>query len=104
MKLVTKQIEKAFASHPLYSQDGKGFKATAIAKYFLPCGAWTWYVTEAEKQDNGDWLFFGLVINGYGEKEFGYFTLSQLQEIRAYGCITIERDMYFESTTLDNIA
>lgn len=103
MKLITKQIEKAFAKHPLYSQDGKGYEATAIAKFFLPCGAWTWYITEAEKQGD-DWLFFGLVINGHGEKELGYFTLSQLEEIRVWGCIKVERDRRFEATPLSKCA
>lgn len=103
MKLITKQIEKAFAKHPLYSQDGKGYEATAIAKFFLPCSAWTWYITEAEKQGD-DWLFFGLVINGHGEKELGYFTLSQLEEIRVWGCIKVERDRSFEATPLSKCA
>lgn len=103
MKLITKALEKVFAKYPLYSQDGKGFKATVIAKFFLPVGAWTWYVTEAEKRGN-DWLFFGMVVNGYGERELGYFTLSQLQEIRVYGFITIERDLYFTPTALGEIA
>lgn len=91
MKLVTKEIEKKFLSHPLYSTDGQTRKEV-LAKYFNPCGAGTWLVFEAERQDNGDWLFFGLV--DLFEKELGYFTLSQLTEIRLPFGLTIERDLY----------
>ena len=47
MKLITKALEKTFAKYPLYSQDGKGNDAVAIAKFFLPGSGFTWYVTEA---------------------------------------------------------
>ena len=33
----------------------------AHIKFFSPYSNWTWYVVEAEKQKNGDILFFGLV-------------------------------------------
>ena len=44
MKLLTKELEKKLPS--LYEQDGKGDEAIAYAKFFDPCGSWTWYVTE----------------------------------------------------------
>ena len=59
MKLTTKKIEEGFMSHPLKSQDGQGFDAKVIVKYFNPCGSGTWLITEAEKQEDGDWLLFG---------------------------------------------
>lgn len=59
MKLITKKVEKDFMSHPLRSQDGRGFDAEVIVKYFNPCGAGTWLITEAEEQEDGDWLLFG---------------------------------------------
>lgn len=93
MKLITKALEKTFAKYPLYSQDGKGNEAVVIAKFFLPGSCWTWYVTEAEKQSNGDYMFFGYVEGIEGE--YGYFTLSQLQGIRGRFGLRVERDMYF---------
>lgn len=103
MKLITKAIEKVFAKYPLYSQDGKGENAVVIVKFFLPGSMFTWYATEAEKQDNGDYLFFGYV-EGF-EGEYGYFTLSQLQEVRGRFGLRVERDMYFNNgkTTLADV-
>ena len=79
MKLITKQIEKELEKYPLYSTDGQKEKKV-IVKFFNPYGAGRWYVCEGQKQDNGDWLFFGYVE--LLEKEWGYFTLSELQSIK----------------------
>ena len=54
MELITKKVEKDFMSRPLRSQDGRGFDAEVIVKYFNPCGSGTWLITEAEKQEDGD--------------------------------------------------
>lgn len=103
MKLITKALEKVFAKYPLYSQDGKGNDAVVIAKFFLPGSGFTWYVTEAEKQENGDYMFFGYV-EGL-DSELGYFSLSQLQNVRGRFGLRIERDMYFNNgkTTLAQV-
>lgn len=103
MKLVTKQLEKELVKYPLYSQESKGNDADVVCKFFSPVGAFTWYVTEAEKLEDGDWHFFGLVINNYGERELGYFLLSQLEEIELPHGLGIERDLYFKNCTLNEI-
>ena len=102
MKLVTKQIEKQLEKYPLYSQESKGDEAIVICKFFSPVGAWTWYVLEGEKKDS-DYLFFGLVINDYGERELGYFALSELESIRLPFGLRIERDMYFNKRKLSEV-
>lgn len=102
MKLITKEIEKQLAKYPIYIQEQKGNEAIAICKFFSPVGSYTWYVTEAERQEDGDWRFFGLVENDYG-KEFGYFTLKELESIRLPFGLTIERDIYFEPTKLNEL-
>lgn len=102
MKLVTKQLEKLFEKYPLYSQEDKGEEALVLCKYFSPIGAYTWYVLEAEKREN-DYMFFGIVINNHFEREYGYFTLSQLSEIELPYGLKIERDRYFYSNKLKNI-
>ncbi len=94
MKLITKQIENRLAKYPLYSQDGKGVNAVIHCKFFNPCGAGTWYVLEAQKEENGDYTFFGIV--DLYEREYGYFTLSQLQSVRNRFGLGIERDRYFK--------
>jgi hypothetical protein len=84
-------------------------------KFFLPIGAWTWYVREAREDSEFGYLFFGLVINGSGEGELGYFTLKELEEIAVpfnvnmggkkvtMGTVSIERDEYFMPTALRDI-
>ena len=94
MKLITKQIENRLAKYPIYSQDGKGVNAVIHCKFFNPCGAGTWYVLEAQKEENGDYTFFGIV--DLYEREYGYFTLSQLQSVRNRFGLGIERDRYFK--------
>ena len=89
MKLMTKEIEKKLPK--LYSQ-GNVSNPKIIVKFFHPLSDWTWYVWEGERQENGDWLFFGLV-DGH-EKELGTFLLSQLEEIKVKG-LGVERDKWF---------
>ena len=98
MKRITKKIENELAKYPLYSQDSKGNEAVAICKFFLQ--GFTWYVLEAQKNGN-DYEFFG-IIDGL-EKEYGYFTLSQLQRLRGRWGLTVERDMYFKPTQVKDI-
>ena len=93
MKLITKELEKKLPS--LYAQDGKGDEAIAYAKFFDPCGSWTWYVTEYDPKEK---LCFGLV-DGL-EKELAYFSIHELESItRPFG-LTIERDIHFTPTKI----
>lgn len=101
MKLLTKEIEKRLESHPLYSQEEKGGDAVVIAKFFNPCGAGTWWVLEGEKREDGDWLFFG--IAEIYEREYGYFTLKELESINLPFGLTIERDIHFKSCKVSEI-
>ena len=105
MKLLPKEIREQLP--PLYSQDGKGGKAVVYVKYFTPSSSWTWLATEGEPvldeaQKEIDYKFFGLV---YGhEREFGYFLLSELEEVRGPMGLPIERDLHFRPKTLEEIA
>ena len=75
----------------LYAQEGAEDHLVYI-KYFFPLANWTWFVTEGEPRGD-DYLFFGYVIGL--EKEWGYFTLKQLEEIEIGG-LRVERDLYFK--------
>ena len=92
MKLLTKEIEKKFERHPIGSQEGKMGDAVVLVKYFNPVGAGTWLITEAEKQEDGDWLLFGYCH--IFEWEWGYVMLSELQNQRLPFGLTIERDLH----------
>jgi hypothetical protein len=105
MKLLTEEIRKKLP--PLYSQDGKGSKAIAHVKFFTPDSSWTWWVTEGSpiKDDDGneiDFHFFGLV-EGF-ERELGYFSLSELESAKGPMGLPIERDLFWQPKTLEEIA
>jgi hypothetical protein len=102
MKLMTKAIEKKLPALTSTS-DRPMSEVPVVVKFFTPWGNWSWYAVEGEKQNDGDWLFYG-VVEGM-EKELCYFTLSQLEEIRGPGWmhgLGVERDRLF-SATLDKI-
>lgn len=98
MKMLTAEIIKSLKKTPLYSQE-KNPNPAILVKFFCPWNQWTWYVTEGDLQENGDWLFFGLV-EGF-EKELGYFLLSELESVKGPGGLKIERDMHFEGNLKD---
>ena len=92
MRLMTKGLETVLEKYPIGSQDGKGEDADVVVKYFNPCGAGTWLITEGEKQENGDWLLFGYCH--IFEWEWGYVTLSELESVRLPFGLSIEREIY----------
>ena len=78
----------------LYSQ-GERDDPVVYIKFFFPAGNWTWFVTEGQPEGD-DFMFYGYVIGM--EREWGYFTLKQLEEINVRG-LTVERDLYFRQET-----
>lgn len=104
MKMLTKEIEATIP--PLYTNEDKDPKDIPIVvKFFDPVGSWTWYVTEGEKQPDGDWMFFGYV-KGF-DNELGYFTLNQLLHAKdkctGFKALPIERDRHFHGKTLADV-
>ncbi|NQT91423.1 MAG: DUF2958 domain-containing protein [Lentisphaerae bacterium] len=71
------------------STDGQGGDAAVVVKFFTPDSNWTWYATEFDGEDT----FFGLV-EGF-EKEFGYFSLTELAGAKGPMGLSVERDRYF---------
>ena len=67
-----------------------------IAKFFNPTGAGTGYVMEGEKQSNNDWLFYG--VAEIQDKEWGEFSLFELEDFRGVFGLGIERDRNFQGT------
>lgn len=97
MKLMTKEIEKKLLKCPMLSKDGQGTDAEVVVKYFNPYGAGTWLITEGEKQEDGDWVLFGLCH--IFEWEWGTVLLSELENLKVppFG-LGIERDIYSKGT------
>ena len=91
MKLLTKALEKKLPA--LHSATGKAF-----VKWFTPDANWTWYVMEYDPK-TGECFGF---VDGL-EKEFGYFTLNQVQEVRGKFGLPVERDLLFETTDVEEL-
>ena len=99
MKLLTKEIERSLPFLRSF-EDNEPCNTPIAIKFFAPWGNFSWYVTEGEKQGD-DYLFFGLV-DGF-EKELGYFTLSQLEQIEGPLGLKIERDLYYTNHKLSEV-
>ena len=100
MKLMTNEMKTKIP--PVYSFENTAPEHTPVfCKFFTPDSSWTWYVTEGEQQENGDWLLFGLV-DGH-EKELGYFSLKELQNAKGPMGLEIERDMHFDKIMLSDV-
>jgi len=91
MKLMTKELERRFkeVGRQEYAKD-----PIVIAKFFDPCGPGTWLATEYDPRTK---LFFGYVsIFGDHNDEWGYFSLEELESVKAGFGLGIERDLYFK--------
>ncbi len=118
MKLLTEEIIKNFEK---VGRQEKSKDPLVIVKFLNPTGAGTWYATEMYyrvppkegdeddvnvmnyKPKPGDeiteTIFFGYVsIFGDWNDEWGYFSLSELQEFLGLGGLGIERDLHADLT------
>jgi hypothetical protein len=82
---------------PLRSQENVKDPIVHI-KFFTPDSNWTWYVTEGSPEGE-DFIFFGYVT-GF-EREWGYFTLSELTGARGPSGLPIERELHFRPTSFE---
>jgi hypothetical protein len=64
-----------------------------VVKLFYPAGSHTWLITEM-KPEQPD-ILFGLCDLGMGFPELGYVSLSELEEIKGFFGLGIERDLHF---------
>ena len=94
--LLTKAIRASLL--PIGSTDAQGLDALARVKFFTPDAGWTWYASEFDGED----LFFGLAV-GF-EPELGYFSLSELSQVRGKLGLPVERDRWFTPTPLRVLA
>lgn len=93
---MTDEIRKRLPG--LGTTNGLAEGALAQVKYFSVYINWTWYALEYDGVD----LFFGYVI-GF-EREWGYFTLSELDSACVMGDVpAVERDLFFEPQALSEL-
>ena len=92
MQLMTKEIEQKLPKIRS-TGDSDPSDIDVVVKFFTPWSNWTWYATEGEKMEDGDWIFYGLV--DWFETELGQWRLSDLQSITGPLGLKIERDKGF---------
>lgn len=64
-----------------------------VVKFFDPCGAATWLITECDPGDPD--ILFGLCDLGMGFPELGNVALSELKSVQGRLGIGLERDLFF---------
>jgi hypothetical protein len=89
MKLMTREIEKRAQGQ--YSQ-GADMDQMVVAKFFDPCGSWTWYLMNQDPEDQN---YLWGIVKGL-EIEVGSFALNELTTYKGKLGIGIERDLYFK--------
>ncbi len=82
---------------PLDQNEILDFETIAPLKFFSPDSNWTWYPTGFD----GDDIFFGLV-SGYAV-ELGYFSLTELEELRGGLSLPVERDLHYKPTSRNEL-
>lgn len=101
MKIITKEIEAAFAKQgDTSNKSAKNIKI--VLKLFYPAGAATWYLYEKLDDD----IYMAFVNLGDPEMaECGTVSMSELLAFRGRFGLGIERDKFFEplSITLEEV-
>jgi hypothetical protein len=81
---------------PLFRTEGVA-NPTVHARFFHPASEWVWYVIEFDGKD----MLFGIV---YGfVREWGYFSLSELEGVRDPLGLQIERDDHFVACRVNEL-
>lgn len=93
MKILTKEIENAFAKQgDTSNKSTKEIKV--VCKLFNPIGAGTWYLYERDQNEPDIfWCFANLGDPTFAE--CGTVSLSELMDLRLPFGMKIERDMHF---------
>ena len=78
----------------LYSKENQTDPIVYL-KFFTPDSSWTWYLTEYSPEER---LCFGLVVGD--DRELGYFSLDELEDVRGPMGLPIERDLSWQPMPL----
>ncbi|MDT5040620.1 MAG: hypothetical protein QOE51_1605 [Actinoplanes sp.] len=86
----------------LYEQEKLGNSAVVYVKFFLPGTGWSWFATEFDPLDR---ICFGYAHNSADPQnaELGYFSLTELEEIRAGGLFRVERDLNWSPISIREV-
>ena len=95
MELIPKEINEQIPK--LYETEEQEDPIIYV-KLFID--SWTWYVTELSIDDN---ICFGYVVSPFCNGELGYFSLTEIEELKGSLGLEVERDFSFKPTSLSKI-
>ena len=102
MQLFTKEQEERLIKNHQYNDEHRGTDKeksfSAVVKLFNPVGIGTWYLSELDPETN---IAFGLCDLGF--PELGSVSVAELQEVRGWGGLGIERDKFFTPTKMSEL-
>ena len=92
-KVLTAKLIKNFEENQkTINVDGSTTDFKPVVKFFNPCGAATWLITELDPDTN---IMVGLCDLGMGFTELGDVSLDELRSVRLSFGLGIERDLHF---------
>lgn len=94
MDLITPELRECLLANGRAARDNPDFDPFPVLKWFNPCGAATWLITELDP--NNEDLAYGLAHLGMGCPEVGHVSVRELASIRLMrGALGIERDLHW---------
>lgn len=96
MELITTELLERFKTIGNQSETSNPI---IVAKFFNPCGAGTWYISEYHPEDQTVFCY----VTGLGYNEWGYTPLVELQDLKLPFGLGIERDTSFKETRFKNL-
>jgi len=96
LDLITPELRQQLLTDGEASRDNPHFDPYPVVKWFSPCGAATWLITELDPNDND--AAYGLGDLGMGSPELGHVSVRELTSIRLVrGTLGIERDLHWKA-------
>ncbi|MET3916880.1 hypothetical protein ABID97_003662 [Variovorax sp. OAS795] len=96
MDLITTELRQQLLANGEASRANPHFDPHPVVKWFSPCGAATWLITELDPNDED--TAYGLGDLGMGSPELGHVSVRELTSIRLMrGMLGIERDLHWKA-------
>lgn len=95
MELIAKEIRDTIPK--LYETEDQN-DPVVFVKLFID--GWTWLILEMSIDDD---ICFGYVISPFCNGELGYFSLSEIQEVKGSLGIGVELDLHFKPQPLSQL-
>lgn len=90
---MTKVIERKLKKNCELAHE-TGETGDVVVKFFTPWANATWLITEYDENEES---FFGLCDLGLGSPELGYVSRAELESLKHFSGLKVERDRNFEA-------